>query len=40
MPSGPLAFYKGVTAHFIRAGPHVVLTFVFIGAMRRFAGTA
>jgi len=37
---GPLAFYKGVTAHFIRVGPHVVLTFMFINSMKRLAGTA
>lgn len=32
---GPLAFYKGATAHFLRVGPHTCLTFVFIGLMRR-----
>ena len=37
---GPQAFYKGVTAHFVRVGPHVVLTFVFINSMKRLVGTA
>mmetsp|Transcript_47892 Transcript_47892/g.107926 ORF Transcript_47892/g.107926 Transcript_47892/m.107926 type:complete len:221 (-) Transcript_47892:302-964(-) len=37
---GPSAFYKGVAAHLIRAGPHIVLTFVFIGWMKRFVGLA
>ena len=37
---GPFAFYKGVTAHFARVGPQVVLTFVFIASMKRLAGTA
>ena len=37
---GPLAFYKGVTAHFFRVGPHVVLTFMFINSMKRLMGTA
>lgn len=35
---GASAFYKGVTAHFFRVGPHVVLTFVFISSMKRMAG--
>ena len=33
-PGAP-AFYKGATAHFLRVGPHTMLTFVFIGLMRR-----
>jgi solute carrier family 25 protein 34/35 len=37
---GPFAFYKGVTAHFMRVGPQVVLTFVFIASLKRAAGTA
>jgi solute carrier family 25 protein 34/35 len=37
---GPLAFYKGVTAHFIRVGPHVVITFMFINSLKRLCGTA
>ena len=32
---GAPAFYKGATAHFLRVGPHTMLTFVFIGVMRR-----
>ena len=32
---GPAAFYKGATAHFLRVGPHTMLTFVFIGLIRR-----
>ena len=32
---GVLAFYKGATAHFLRVGPHTMLTFVFIGLLRR-----
>ena len=32
---GAPAFYKGATAHFLRVGPHTMLTFVFIGLMRR-----
>ena len=35
---GPLAFYKGATAHFLRVGPHTCLTFVFIGRLRRAVG--
>ena len=32
---GVLALWKGVSAAFLRIGPHTVLTFTFIGAMRR-----
>ena len=35
---GAGAFYKGATAHFLRVGPHTVLTFVFIGLLRRTVG--
>lgn len=32
---GVLALWKGVDANFLRIGPHTVLTFTFIGALRR-----
>ena len=32
---GPLALYKGVVAHYFRVGPYIVLSFVFIGLLRR-----
>ena len=32
---GAPAFYKGASAHFLRVGPHTMLTFVFIGLLRR-----
>ncbi|KAJ3300504.1 hypothetical protein HK104_011010 [Borealophlyctis nickersoniae] len=32
---GPTAFYKGITTHFLRIGPHFCLTFVFLGILRR-----
>eukprot|EP00965_Chrysotila_dentata_P187955 6172442-Pleurochrysis_carterae.AAC.2 len=32
---GPSAFYKGAVANFYRTGPHTVLTFVFLGWIRR-----
>ena len=32
---GVLAFWKGALSHYARAGPHTVLTFIFIGKMRR-----
>lgn len=32
---GPLAFYKGVVASMYRTTPHVVLTLVFLGMIRR-----
>ncbi|KAI9104116.1 mitochondrial carrier domain-containing protein [Phlyctochytrium arcticum] len=32
---GPTAFYKGLTTHFLRIGPHFCLTFVFLGILRR-----
>ena len=35
---GAGAFYKGATAHFLRVGPHTMLTFVFIGLIRRAVG--
>ena len=35
---GAGAFYKGATAHFLRVGPHTMLTFVFIGLIRRGVG--
>ncbi|KAI8810145.1 mitochondrial carrier domain-containing protein [Cladochytrium replicatum] len=30
------AFYKGVTTHFLRIGPHFCFTFVFLGVYRRW----
>lgn len=33
---GPGAFYKGATAHFMRVGPHFVLTFVVLEQLRAF----
>jgi hypothetical protein len=35
MTEGPLAFWKGSSAAFLRIGPHQTLTFVFIGLLRR-----
>lgn len=35
---GVPAFYKGATAHFLRVGPHTMLTFIFIGLLRRAVG--
>ncbi|KAJ3049388.1 hypothetical protein HK097_009615 [Rhizophlyctis rosea] len=32
---GFTAFYKGITTHFLRIGPHFCLTFVFLGILRR-----
>jgi len=32
---GYLAFWKGALSHYARAGPHTVLTFIFIGQLRR-----
>jgi Ca2+-binding EF-hand superfamily protein len=32
---GILAFYTGFTSHFLRIGPHFVLTFLFLGMLRR-----
>ncbi|KAJ3113948.1 Mitochondrial oxaloacetate carrier protein [Nowakowskiella sp. JEL0407] len=32
---GLLAFYKGVSMHFLRIGPHFVLSFVFLGIFKR-----
>ncbi|KAJ3033788.1 hypothetical protein HDV00_005829 [Rhizophlyctis rosea] len=32
---GLTAFYKGITTHFLRIGPHFCLTFVFLGILRR-----
>jgi solute carrier family 25 protein 34/35 len=32
---GPSAFYKGLTTHFLRIGPHFCLTFLFLGIFRR-----
>eukprot|EP00966_Prymnesium_polylepis_P177639 4114036-Prymnesium_polylepis.1 len=32
---GVRALWKGVSAAFLRIGPHTVLTFTFIGVMRR-----
>jgi solute carrier family 25 protein 34/35 len=33
---GPLAFWKGAAAHYLRVGPHTVLSFVFIGKIQRW----
>ena len=32
---GASAFFKGFVSHYLRVGPHVILTFVFLGALRR-----
>jgi Ca2+-binding EF-hand superfamily protein len=32
---GPSAFYKGLTTHFLRIGPHFCFTFLFLGIFRR-----
>ncbi|KAJ3325983.1 Mitochondrial oxaloacetate carrier protein [Boothiomyces sp. JEL0866] len=32
---GPLAFFKGFTAHYLRIGPHTILTFVFLEQSRK-----
>lgn len=35
---GPLALYKGCTAHFLRAGPHTVLTLLLLDRMQKLLG--
>ena len=35
---GPTALYKGFWAYYLRAGPHSVLTFAFIGQFKRLFG--
>jgi len=35
---GPAALYKGCTAHFLRAGPHTVLTLLLLDRMQRVLG--
>ena len=35
---GPLALYKGATAHFMRAGPHTVLTLMLLTHLQRVLG--
>lgn len=37
---GPLALYKGCTAHVLRAGPHTVLTLLLLDKMQRLLGLA
>lgn len=37
---GPAALYKGCTAHFLRAGPHTVLTLLLLDRMQRALGLA
>ena len=32
---GPMGFYKGAIPHFMRFGPHTVLSFMFIGSIQR-----
>lgn len=32
---GAMAFYTGFASHFLRVGPHFVLTFLFLGVLRR-----
>lgn len=34
---GPFAFYKGLTAHYFRIGPHTLLTFIFYEEYKRIA---
>mmetsp|Transcript_3862 Transcript_3862/g.4448 ORF Transcript_3862/g.4448 Transcript_3862/m.4448 type:complete len:306 (+) Transcript_3862:258-1175(+) len=33
---GVTAFWKGAVSHYLRVGPHTVLTFIFMGYIRRF----
>lgn len=35
---GPLALYKGASAHFMRAGPHTVLTLLLLDRLQRALG--
>ncbi|PRW59750.1 mitochondrial carrier [Chlorella sorokiniana] len=35
---GPLALYKGCSAHFLRAGPHTVLTLLLLDRMQKLLG--
>ncbi|KAL4458397.1 hypothetical protein ABPG75_013262 [Micractinium tetrahymenae] len=37
---GPTALYKGCTAHFLRAGPHTVLTLLLLHRMQQVLGLA
>ena len=34
---GPLGFYKGVVPHYLRLGPHTILTFVFWEQLKQAA---
>ncbi|KAI8837434.1 mitochondrial carrier domain-containing protein [Chytriomyces cf. hyalinus JEL632] len=34
---GPLALYKGFSAHYLRIGPHTILTFVFLEQVKKAA---
>ena len=34
---GPLGFYKGVLPHYLRLGPHTILTFVFWEQLKQAA---
>ncbi|EFN54395.1 hypothetical protein CHLNCDRAFT_24985 [Chlorella variabilis] len=38
LAEGPQALYKGCTAHFLRAGPHTVLTLLLLDRMQRALG--
>ena len=35
---GPSALYKGCSAHFLRAGPHTVLTLLLLDRMQKLLG--
>lgn len=37
---GPLALYKGGSAHFLRAGPHTVLTLLLLEKLQQALGLA
>eukprot|EP01135_Chromosphaera_perkinsii_P004259 Nk52_evm11s273 gene=Nk52_evmTU11s273 len=37
---GPLSFYKGITAHYMRLGPHTLLTFVFWEQLKKIISYA
>lgn len=33
---GPLAFWKGFTAYFLRLGPHTIFVFIFLEQLNHF----
>lgn len=37
---GPTGLYKGATAHFLRVGPHTILTFIILEQVQRLMRAA